>query len=146
VPAPAHVVTAVGSGGTAAGLLLGLELAGLTDTIVVGVVVNDKLRLDERSVRRLAGRAAALLRARGAHVPALGLRADRLMLPRDWLGPGYGHATADGDRALELARDHEGLELEPVYTGKALAAVLALGRAGRLASGPTLYLNTNGPR
>ncbi|MGW4284332.1 pyridoxal-phosphate dependent enzyme, partial [Nocardia sp. NPDC004750] len=40
LPEPGHIVTAVGSGGTAAGLALGLRLAGLR-TRVVGVVVND---------------------------------------------------------------------------------------------------------
>ncbi|MGV7969545.1 pyridoxal-phosphate dependent enzyme, partial [Mycobacterium kansasii] len=53
LPAPASVVVAVGSGGTVAGLHLGLALAGLTSTRVIGVVVNDTLRLDHRSITSL---------------------------------------------------------------------------------------------
>ena len=73
LPAPTHVVTAVGSGGTAAGLALGFALAGLPAT-VVGVVVNDSLRLDTATLTRLAGRTRTLLERRGARVGAGPLR------------------------------------------------------------------------
>ena len=65
---------------------------------------------------------------------------------RDWLGPGYGHATPEAARALSLAAATTSLELEPVYTGKALAALLAMADDRRLDPGPVLFLNTNGPR
>lgn len=146
LPAPASVVVAVGSGGTVAGLHLGLALAGLTSTRVIGVVVNDTLRLDHRSITSLAERAARLLQNSGARVPATPLPADRLLLVRDWLGQGYGHPTAEGTRALRLAHDAEHLDLEPVYTAKAMAALLELHSGGRLPDGPALYLHTNGPR
>ncbi|MDP7703970.1 1-aminocyclopropane-1-carboxylate deaminase/D-cysteine desulfhydrase [Mycobacterium sp. TY815] len=143
LPEPASVVVAVGSGGTVAGLHLGLALAGL-GTTVIGVVVNDTLRLDRRSITSLAGRAARLLRRRGAHVADT--PGDRLLLLRDWLGRGYGHPTAEGARALRLAHDAEHLDLDPVYTAKAMAALLDLRACGRLPDGPALYLHTNGPR
>lgn len=146
LPAPSSVVVAVGSGGTVAGLHLGLALAGLTTTRVIGVVVNDTLRLDHRSITSLARRAARLLQRRGACVPDTALPADRLLLLRDWLGQGYGHPTTEGARALRLAHDAEHLDLEPVYTAKAMAALLDLRTSGRLPDGPALYLHTNGPR
>ncbi|RMI29639.1 1-aminocyclopropane-1-carboxylate deaminase/D-cysteine desulfhydrase [Nocardia stercoris] len=141
LPEPAHIVTAVGSGGTAAGLLLGLELAGLHRTEVVAVVVNDTLRLDRGSLTRSARRTADLLSARGAELPALRLAPDRLRVVTDQLGPGYGHATAAGRDAHELVPH---LPLEPVYTAKAFAALLDL--AGGAAAGPVVFLQTNGPR
>ncbi|MEV6215334.1 pyridoxal-phosphate dependent enzyme [Nocardia sp. NPDC051833] len=144
VPEPTHIVTAIGSGGTAAGLLLGLELAGLS-TRVVGVVVNDQLRLDAKTLLRSARRTAALLRARGARLPELTLSADRLILVEDQLGAGYGHPTAQGARAEALAAE-AGLHLEPVYTAKAMAATLALDADGALGDGVVVFLNTNGPR
>ena len=134
LPEPSHVVTAVGTGGTAAGLLLGLRLAGLR-TRVVGVVVNDQLRLDHTTVLRLARRTADLLRRRGADLRDLALGADDLLVVRDWLGPGYGHPTAAGRDAQSLAADHAALMLEPVYTAKALAAVLQMNAEGRLGDG-----------
>lgn len=109
-----------------AGLHLGLTLAGLTDIQVIGVVVNDKLRLDHRSITSLARRAARLLQDRGAKLPSIDLPAERLTLLRDWLGPGYGHPTSQGTLALKLARESEHLDLEPVYTAKAMAALLDL--------------------
>lgn len=144
VPEPTHIVTAIGSGGTAAGLLLGLELAGLS-TRVVGVVVNDQLRLDAKTLLRSARRTETLLRRRGARLPELTLSADRLILVEDQLGTGYGHPTPQGERASALAAA-AGLRLEPVYTAKAMAATLALDAEGALGDGVVVFLNTNGPR
>ena len=64
LPAPGSVVVPVGSGGTVAGLTVGFALAGL-DCLVLGVVVNDMLRLDNWSMMRLANRTAILLTERG---------------------------------------------------------------------------------
>ena len=132
LPEPSDVVVAVGSGGTAAGLALGLELAGLRSR-VVGVVVNDMLRLDPATLGRLSRRAARLLRRRGARLPEL---APEVAVTREWLGAGYGHATPDSSQALALAREQAGLELDPVYTAKAMAGALALRRARRRGPGP----------
>lgn len=145
LPEPSHVVVPVGSGGTAAGLLLGLRLAGLR-TCVVGVVVNDKLRLDASTVSRLARRGARLLRRRGAGPGFDDPSARDLCMTREWLGAGYGHATAAGGRAQQLTSEREGLALDPVYTAKAMAALLDLEAAGRLTPGPVLFVATDGPR
>ncbi|MEU2493718.1 pyridoxal-phosphate dependent enzyme [Streptomyces sp. NPDC007883] len=146
LPEPSHVVTAVGSGGTAAGLALGLRLAGLERTRVVGVVVNDTLRLDAHTVAGLAGRTERLLRARGADLPRAPVAPDDVTLVWDWLGPGYGHPTQRALEARRLAADRAGLDLEPVYTAKALGALIDLAADGRLGDGPVLFLQTHGPR
>ncbi|MEU2159015.1 pyridoxal-phosphate dependent enzyme [Streptomyces sp. NPDC019396] len=147
LPEPSHVVTAVGSGGTAAGLALGLRLAGLERTRVVGVVVNDTLRLDAPAIAALARRTGRLLRERGADLPAPGITPDDVTMVRDWLGPGYGHSTPEALAALRLAAERESrLGLEPVYTAKALAALISMAEEGRLGSGPVLFLQTHGPR
>ena len=148
IPEPTHVVTAAGSGGTAAGLAVGLRLAGLSTT-VVAVVVNDSLRLDGRALTRLGRRTEKLLRRRGAAIPEPGAatQADlRIASIDDWLGSGYGHPTAESERALALTGESEGLTLDPVYTAKAMAATLALNSAGRFGDGPVLFLQTDGPR
>lgn len=144
LPEPSHVVVPVGSGGTAAGLALGLRIAGLRSQ-VVGVVVNDKLRLDARLIVRLAGRTERLLRRRGAALPPTGLAAEDLTIVRDWLGHGYGHPTPEGEAAA-LAAEREGLELDPVYTAKTIAGLIAMNAAGRFGEGPVLYIHTDGPR
>jgi D-cysteine desulfhydrase len=144
LPVPAHVVVALGSGGTAAGLMLGFALAGL-DTRVVAVQVNDRRPLSARRVARLAERARRLLERRGAELPATRVSPADVLVETRWLGAGYGHRTREGELALELARA-EGLALEPVYTSKAMAALLGLRERGELAGGPILYWHTYNAR
>lgn len=142
LPEPATVVTAVGSGGTAAGLALGLRLAGLR-TRVFGVVVNDALTLDSPAIAGLANRTEGLLRERGAVFDPVGIEPGDVTMRDDWLGETYGATTRASLEAEKLAAEAEGLTLEPVYTAKALAAVRQLGDG---LPGPVLYLNTHGPR
>jgi len=144
LPEPSHVVTAVGTGGTAAGFALGFALAGLR-TRVHAVVVNDTLRLDEAQMLRLARRTSALLRRRGARLGPLLLGPGHLVVDRGELGPGYGIPTGTSADAIAIGGEH-GVHLDPVYTGKAMAALLAAGRAGRYGRGPVLLLRTHGPR
>lgn len=143
LPAPATVVTAVGSGGTAAGLALGLRLAGL-DAQVLGVVVNDALELDATAISRLANKTAALLRARGAELDIAAVEPGDLSMRAEWLGATYGDPTPASVTAVGDAATY-GLNLEPVYTGKALAAIRDLARTRALTE-PILWLNTHGPR
>lgn len=147
LPEPSHIVTPLGSGGTVAGLALGLRLAELP-TRVVGVVVNDTLRLTHSTLTRLARRTARLLRDRGAALPADDALAPtaNLDIVTDWLGPGYGRPTPEADTAQTLTADREHLTLEPVYTAKAMAALLDMNAHNHFTPGPVLYLNTNGPR
>ncbi len=143
LPEPSYVVTAVGSGGTAAGLLLGLELAGL-DTKVLAVVVNDTLRLDRTALTRLARKSGRLLRGRGAQLPELDLADDRLVVLADQIGEGYGYPTEAARHARDLTLELTGLELDPVYTAKAMAGLLSA--EATLDSGPVVFIDTNGPR
>jgi D-cysteine desulfhydrase len=140
LPEPGTCVVPVGSGGTAAGLALGFRLAGLR-TRVLGAVVNDSIPLDAPTLVRLANATGDLLRERGATgVPTL--TAGDLDARDDWLGTTYGDPTPASVRMVEAAAA-QGMELEPVYTGKALAAIADLGSS---LPGPVLWLNTHGPR
>jgi D-cysteine desulfhydrase len=130
LPEPAEVWSALGSGGTSAGLLLGLRLEGLR-TEVKAVHVNDQLKLSEKTITRLAQKTASKLGASG--------ELDGLEVVHGYLGGGYGHATPESTAALERARDAAQLKLDPVYTAKTMAAIL-----DRLpsADGPVLYWHT----
>lgn len=140
LPEPATVVSAVGSGGTVAGLALGFRLAGLS-TRVFGAVVNDSFRLDAVTTSQLATKTAELLRSRGADIGNVIIGPGDLTATSKWMGETYGATTPEGAHVLALAERVAGLELEPVYTAKALAAILE----GNI-PGPILYLNTHGPR
>ena len=144
LPEPSHIVTAVGSGGTAAGLAVGLRLAGL-DTKVVGIIVNDSLPLDARALTRLGRRTEELLRKRGAPIR---VAAEELAIETTErsLGEGYGHPTPESESARRVSAGMERLALDPVYTGKAMSGLLGLNRAGKFGDGPVLFLHTDGPR
>lgn len=56
-----------------------------------------------------------------------------------YLGNGYGHPTGEGMAVLELFKSREGIDLDPVYTGKACAALLDFVRNPSRAEEPVLY-------
>jgi D-cysteine desulfhydrase len=60
-----------------------------------------------------------------------------------YLGPGYGKASPEGEKAALLAARTEGLVLDPVFTAKAMAALVAEAQDGRL-TGPVVFLHTGG--
>ena len=114
-------MTALGSGGTVAGLVAGLASAGMR-TRVLGVTVADPAWFVDRMTRALACKCAPEFRRREVLA--------RLEHERGYLGAGYGHSTEKG-RAAIAAGAALGIELEQTYTGKAFAAALdrvALGR------------------
>ncbi|MBX3229180.1 MAG: pyridoxal-phosphate dependent enzyme [Labilithrix sp.] len=122
MPEPDVIVVPLGSGGTAAGLAIGLEAAGLRAR-VAGVAISSPLRLVEELARRMVRKTAPL-----AGVDAR--RAlERLVFDRRWLGRGYGYSTRDAERAIAEAARH-GLTLDATYTAKAYAAALERANEG----------------
>ena len=138
LPEPSHVVVALGSGGTAAGLAAGLRLAGLR-TRVVGIVVNDRTPVSAPVVAKLANR--TLRPAARARRARAGMRSSPATSTRR--PPGSAPATAirtpEAERTRAAAAAQEGLELDPVYTAKAMAGLLALREQGRFGDGPVLF-------
>jgi D-cysteine desulfhydrase len=132
MPEPDEIVVALGSGGTVAGLLCGLEQTKLA-TRVLGVSVARPVAV----VRFLAERLTRKL-AREVGVDA-GRALARLTVDAESVGTGYGHATRAGDEALEIGRSF-GMTLEPTYTAKAFASALA--RAGDDTSKKILFWST----
>jgi D-cysteine desulfhydrase len=141
LPEPENVVVALGSGGTAAGLALGLRLAGLK-TRVVAIRISDKLPLTPETVAGLANRAARLMRKKGANLSSTKIEPASVTVLSDWLGQGYGYPTPEGKRAQELLQEKEDFGLDLTYTAKTMAALVALSEDGRLGGGPTLYWHT----
>ncbi len=125
LPEPDDLYVAYGSGGTAVGLALGLGLAGLK-TRVRAVRVTDRAVANPLMAGRLA-RGALKLIGRPAD-PAVLLRR-QLSWVHDQFGTGYARCTSSSMDAVAQARAH-GLDLEPVYTGKALAGLRAARERG----------------
>lgn len=124
VQEPDAIHVAAGTLGTVAGLALGLALAGRRIP-VRAIRITSTLVTNPRVLRRLVTGAARLLTAAGVPVGDAAARAlASVTILDDQLGAGYGHATPEGERATELFAQ-AGLTLDPTYTAKAAAAVLA---------------------
>lgn len=135
--APVRVFHASTSGGTHAGLTLGRHLLGRGPQIsgVGAAIVYPDLstRLDE-----LAMGAARLLGHQSLRPGELAFD-----VRFDHLGDGYGQPTPEATEALQLLARTEGILTDPVYTAKALAALVADARLGRL-EGPVVFWHTGG--
>ncbi|GES28107.1 D-cysteine desulfhydrase family protein [Streptomyces angustmyceticus] len=122
------VVVALGSGGT---------MAGLVDTLGPGKVLG----VDCGAVPDPAGTVTGLVTALSGtvHTP------ESLRLRRDQVGAGYSTLTEESMDALTLAGRTEGIALDPVYTGRALAGLRAAVRDGSVAPGRrTVLLHSGG--
>lgn len=109
-----RIVLPTATGGTQAGLL-----ADLPDSIVVtGVVVA-------RSVAELRPAIADVVAALGGSVEP-----SRIELDETQLGDGYGRPTAAADEAADLLSRTEAILVDPIYTAKALAGLVAGVRSG----------------
>lgn len=135
---PQTVVHATGSAGTQAGLLTGLALAGF-DVPVLGICVSRDGGTQEAKVRGLLKDVLALIERPGL-VPETAVRCDG-----DYVGPGYGVATPEMAEAVKTTARSEGIFLDPVYTGKAMAGLFAHARQGRFTGdGSVVFLHTGG--
>ncbi|MDP3478885.1 MAG: D-cysteine desulfhydrase family protein [Desulfoprunum sp.] len=122
IAALSHVVFASSSGGTHAGLLLGKILYGLNFQ-VIGINI-DKGESGERPLREhildLANSTASHLGVSAA------FSAEDVVLLDDYVGAGYA-VIGDLEReAIKLTARHEGILLDPVYTGRAMGGLLDL--------------------
>jgi D-cysteine desulfhydrase len=125
-PIPREIVVPLGTGGTMAGLLLGLAVAGVP-TRVVGVRVVPRVVGNRWRVMRLARRARALLtRLSGERIP--GLDPDRLEIAQDAYGGAYGRETESARNASRALRVTGGPTLDGTYTAKAFGHALARAR------------------
>jgi D-cysteine desulfhydrase len=126
LPVPDVIVAPLGSGGTVAGLLVGLALAGLP-TRVVGVRVVPRVVANRTRVLRLARRTRALLATLAdASLPPIDGRL--LTIEEEAYGGAYGRETAAGRRAADALGDAGGPRLDATYSAKTFGVALALAR------------------
>jgi 1-aminocyclopropane-1-carboxylate deaminase/D-cysteine desulfhydrase-like pyridoxal-dependent ACC family enzyme len=131
LPRPRTIVVALGSGGTAAGLLVGLARAGVLGRgeppieLVAVQVVDPPLASATATLALSVGLARRI--SLRIDRPLLSAMNRALRVERGFLGEGYGHAIAAGSAAIAAARE-DGLVLDPTYTAKAFAAALAIAR------------------
>jgi 1-aminocyclopropane-1-carboxylate deaminase/D-cysteine desulfhydrase-like pyridoxal-dependent ACC family enzyme len=115
------IVVASSSGGTQAGLALGAQRAGWQGKILGISIDHEALELQEK-VAGLATQASELLSEKSQIAP------QQIRVNADYLGVGYGALGAGEREAIHLFARLEGLLLDPVYTGRAAAALIDLAR------------------
>ena len=135
---PQRVFITVGAGMTAAGLILGLKHRG-SPIRVEGVCVEDSPAALLPEVLGYAQRAAALLALETRVTP------EDVTLHGHYLGPGYGRMTPAVAEAIRLTARCEGIFLDPVYTGKTMAALIDQVWMGRISRDESVaFVHTGG--
>jgi len=133
-----HVVHATGSQGTQAGLLVGLEDAA-PEIAVHGITVSRGADEQAEKVCNLTDATAGLVGLSG------GVPAEKILCDGGYFAPGYGKPNDAMIEALTLAARHEGLLLDPVYSGKAMAGLVGKIRTGEFTRDDTVvFLHTGG--
>ncbi|MFP2514665.1 D-cysteine desulfhydrase [Buttiauxella agrestis] len=129
------VVVASGSAGTHAGLAVGLEQV-MPDVDLIGVTVS-------RSIAQQLPKVEAL---QHAVAQSLSVSANNpIVLWDDYFAPGYGIPNEEGLEAIKLLARLEGILLDPVYTGKAMAGLIDGVAQKRFKNdGPIIFIHTGG--
>ena len=119
---PDLIVHATSSGGTQAGLVAGCALAGVR-TRVLGISADESRGTLSAEIRRILGGLGPLLRVDETFEQAA------VDVDDAFVGEGYGIPTAASCDAIDLAARTEALFLDPTYTAKAMAGLIAHVRA-----------------
>jgi D-cysteine desulfhydrase family pyridoxal phosphate-dependent enzyme len=141
IPAPDVIIHSTSSGGTQAGLVAGCQLLGLK-TRVIGISADESSLVLQRDIAEIVRGIAELLEVR--------LKADTTDAPvvevdDRFVGDGYGIPTDASREAIELAARSEAIFLDPTYTAKAMAGLIAYVREKKFDDAQTvLFWHTGG--
>jgi len=134
-----HLLHATGSAGTQAGLVVGMQAMN-SGIPVYGVSVRAPKAKQEENVFGLAQRTLDFMDLPQSLVPR-----DCVVANSDYVGDGYGLPTDSMVEAVKMLAVHEGILLDPVYSGKGFAGLIDLVRKGRFNKGDNVvFLHTGG--
>jgi D-cysteine desulfhydrase family pyridoxal phosphate-dependent enzyme len=132
------IVFATSSGGTHAGLVLGQRVFGYKGKLL-GISIDESEEWLKTHVSELASSASEKLGNRIEFTP------DEVLANADYCKAGYGVLAEPEREAIHLFARHEGILLDPVYTGRAAAGMIDLIRKKFLKKDETvLFLHTGG--
>lgn len=133
-----HIFVASGSAGTQAGLVAGLTaLNSPIETIGISVSAPEAQQISK--VHQLASDTAKYIDV------VDGVPESKIRVRDQYVGDGYGLPTDGMLEAVQLCAQFEGLLLDPVYAGKAMAGLIGMIRAGELrAEDPVVFIHTGG--
>ena len=135
---PDYLFCATGSCGTQAGLLVGAKWLQLPYQLC-GITVSRSRQECIARVEKLAREASELIGLQ------LHITSDDIVIYDDYIGQGYDIPTSQCIEAIKMVAQTEGVILDPVYSGKAMAGVIDLIKQGYLRSDKTVvFLVTGG--
>ncbi|MCG0276693.1 MAG: D-cysteine desulfhydrase family protein [Thermosediminibacteraceae bacterium] len=134
-----YIVNAVGSGGTSAGLEVGVRLFERAAR-VVGISVDSEKQVFQEQIAEIAKECAKLIGK------PISIEPEDVIVFDEYIGEaGYGKPSKAGNSAIELVASCEGIILDPVYSGKAMAGLIDLARQGYFHPGSTVvFFHTGG--
>ena len=137
---PSHIFLGTGSGGTHAGLLAGLRYFGNKTTQVVGISVSQPEEVKKQTVRDVLKQIHEVIDLD----PDL-ITEEDLIVSGDYYGEAYAYPTEDANEAIRLLGEKEGVILDPVYTGKAMAGMIDMIQNNKLENAKdVVFLHTGG--
>lgn len=140
-PEPDAIFVPLGSGGTVAGLSIGLAAAGLTSRLIAVRVVPRAVanRALLRSQIKRTVRHLCELDTRFPNVAEIAR--SHIEIDGSEFGGGYGEPTSVARNATRVAREHAGIALDPTYTSKTFSGLLRRAR-GELSGKRILFWHT----
>jgi D-cysteine desulfhydrase len=144
LPMPKYIFCPSASNGTMAGLILGFLLAQIKTTIIgvrVGASRLGPLPLNTPgTVISLMKKTYSLLKKNSSSIPPLDFNLPTMI--NEYCGDGYGYPTNEGNKAVDIFKKLEDINLEPVYTGKTCAALLDFIKDPVYKDEPIIYWHT----
>jgi D-cysteine desulfhydrase len=140
IPPPDVIVHSSSSGGTQAGLVVGCRLLGLS-TRVLGISADESSAGLQAQIRAIVSGIADLLDMD----PQKLAKGTAIEVDDRFVGEGYGIPTDASREAIDLAARTEAIFLDPTYTAKAMAALIAYVRQQKFVESQTvLFWHTGG--
>lgn len=123
IPEPDRIYVAMGTMGCAVGLRLGLMAAGL-HTKLIPVRASTWEAASDAKMIEMFNKTNEFIRNLDPSFPKLEIKPGETWIESGYLGGGYTVPTPKGEKAIRLFKENTGLDLEPTYTGKTLAALI----------------------
>lgn len=145
IPEPSRVYVAMGTMGTAAGLVLGFAAAGLRSRVIPVRVVDEKYA-DSKKLLHLVQKTNTFLVRHDPSFPRIPEAGKDVVISQGYFGRKYALFTGEGMVALSRLREQERIILEGTYTAKALAALVDDVQAEPAKNEVVLFWNTYNSR
>lgn len=140
IPEPDYIYVAIGSVGTAAGLILGVHTAGLKSK-VIPVCIEPELFEGEHALKlsSLVRITSEVLHRTDPTFPLVDIKQSEIPINYNFVGKGYAYVSPQVHEAMHIFRTIEGIKLDGTYTGKACAAMMEDLVNGKLANKVVLF-------